>query len=119
MSDIQTIAAAYYADKANTRIVLATALAERNAEVQALRKQVGDVRELRERNTNLQTRVEELSNRVAKLNPRAPKVIARSNFAAQLDDRIAKRKVALAAFFKDNPQCRSATPEQLLPYVMQ
>lgn len=95
MSNQLDRAAALFADKTNTRTALIAMLIKAETEVQALRL------------------------RGAGAGKPAPKVVARSNFAAQLDDRIAKRKVALAAFFKDNPQCRSATPEQLLPYVMQ
>ena len=95
MTDSTTRIAALCSDKSNSRLVLATLLVKAETEVQALRL------------------------RGAGAGKPAPKVVARSNFAAELDDRIAKRKVALAAFFKDNPQCRSATPEQLLPYVMQ
>ena len=93
MTDSTTRIAALCSDKSNSRLVLATLLVKAEAEVQALR--------------------------LRGAGKPAPKVVARSNFAAQLDDRIVKRKVALAAFFKDNPQCRSATPDQLAPYVMQ
>ena len=93
MTDSTTRIAALCSDKSNSRLVLATLLVKAETEVQALR--------------------------LRGAGKPAPKVVARSNFAAELDDRIAKRKVALAAFFKDNPQCRSATPDQLALYVMQ
>ena len=92
MSNQLDRAAALFADKTNTRTALLAMLIKAETEVQALR--------------------------LRGAGKPAPKVVARSNFAAQLDDRIAKRKVALAAFFKDNPQCRSATPDQLALYVM-
>lgn len=98
MSNQLDRAAALFADKTNTRTALIAMLIKAETEVQALRL------------------------RGAGAGKPAPKVVARSNFAGagdKYESYIAKRKVALAAFFKDNPQCRSATPDQLAFYVMQ
>ena len=92
MSDMNTKIAALVADKKNTRLALATALVARNAECEALRMRGAGSRP-------------------------ATKIVARSEFAAQLDARIAERKVLLAEFFAANPQCRSASPAQLAEFA--
>lgn len=93
MSDMNTKIAALLADKANTRLALATALVARNAECEALRM------------------------RGAGAGKPAPKVVARSEFASHLDERVARRKELLAMYFVANPHCRSVTPAQLAEFA--
>ena len=90
MSDMNTKIAALVADKSNTRLALATALVARNAECEALR----------------------MRGAGAGSRP-AIKVVARSEFAAHLDERVAQRKALLAMYFVANPQRRSVTPSEL------
>lgn len=86
---------ALMANKANTRLALATALAERNAEVEALRLAVSKLRG------------------AGSASRSAPKVIARSVFSAQLDEHMRNMKERVAAYMKANPQARSVTPAEL------
>jgi hypothetical protein len=93
MSD--SIVAALLGNKANTRLALATSLAERNAECEALRAEVGLLR------TAPKT-----------IAPAAPRYV-RSNFAAERAARMARNRALTAAYFAAYPGERSVTPYQL------
>ena len=96
MSDSATRIAALYADKANTRLVLATELVARNAECEALRAEVSALR----------------ATPAAPAKP-APvrRVIAR--YDAERKARMARNREMTAAYFAAFPQERSCTPYQL------
>lgn len=90
-----TTAAALYSNKANTRMVLCASLAERNAEVVALRNELSIAR-----GAGQPTRP-------------APKVIARSEFSTRLDEHMRSMKERVAVYMKANPQARSVTKTEL------
>jgi len=77
--------AALLADRKNTRVALATALVERNAEVQALRAQLS----VAQRNAT---------------QPQATKQVAGTCSALRL---------AVRKFYEHNPDARSVTPAEL------
>ena len=97
MTTVKTIftATAMLSDKKNTRLALATALVERNAECEALRLEVSKLR-----------------GAGPAARP-APKTIARSEFSAKLDQHMASMKERVKLYMQANPTARSVTVAEL------
>jgi septal ring factor EnvC (AmiA/AmiB activator) len=126
MSDSASRIAAICADRANTRLALATDLVARNAECEALRCQLGDMQHevsvARRERADAQDEAKALRAEVSVLRaelsalrsqpvPPTRRVIARHD--AERAARMARNRALTAAYFEAYPAERSVTPYQL------
>lgn len=113
MSDSKV--AAICADRANTRLVLATYLVAANEEIAALRSKIAERESSWLRAADLTKQVEALQAEITalKAKPAATKIVARHDYAAERKARMAKNRAMTAAYFAAFPDERSVTPYQL------